>query len=142
MISACCVLCGWRLLHYFQLESYQLPGYWRSVKRNAQRLLLPGMAVAAAGTTAYLLGVMMIVRVAFMFSLSTFLFIRGKREKAKKPFVITERVKRLIAMHAGTAFAVAILLFALSLVLPAKLCGTLAYLLPAAESMLSRIGRS
>ena len=26
MITACCVLCGWRLLHYFQLESYQLPG--------------------------------------------------------------------------------------------------------------------
>ena len=136
MIAVCCVLCGWRLLHYFQLESYQLPGYWRSVKRNAQRLLLPGMAVAAAGTTAYLLGVMMIVRVAFMFSLSTFLFIRGKQEKAKKPFVVTERVKRLIAMHAGTAFAVALLLWALVLVLPLKLCGTLVYLLPAAECLL------
>ena len=36
VIGACCVLSGWRLLHYFQLESYQLPGYFRTVKRNAQ----------------------------------------------------------------------------------------------------------
>ena len=136
MIAACCVLCGWRLLHYFQLESYQLPGYFRSVKRNAQRLLLPGAAVAAAGTAAYLLGAMMIVRIAFMFSLSTFLFVRGKKEKAKKPFVVTERVKRLIAMHAGTAFAVGLALRILGVFLPARLGVTLAYLLPAAECLL------
>jgi len=136
IVAACCVLCGWKLLHYFQLESYQLPGYWRSVKRNAQRLILPGLAVAAAGTTAYLLGAMAIVRAAFIFSLSTFLFVRGKREKAKKPFVLTERVKRLIAMHAGTTFLLALVLWALCAVIPLRLCGTLVYLLPAAECAL------
>ena len=136
MITACCVLCGWRLLHYFQLESYQLPGYWRSVRRNAQRLLLPGMAVAAAGTTAYLLGAMTIVRAAFIFALSVLLYLRGKREKAKKPFVITDRVKRLIALHAATTFAAALVLLLLSAALGTRLCATLAYLLPAAECLL------
>ena len=136
VVAACCVLCGWRLLHYFQLESYQLPGYWRSVKRNAQRLLLPGMAVAAAGTTAYLLGVMAPLRAAVILALSALLFLRARREKAKKAFVLTERVKRLIAMHAATALAVALVLWALCLVLPLRLCGTLVYLMPAAECLL------
>ena len=30
------------LLHYFQLESYQFPGYFRTVKRNFVRASLPG----------------------------------------------------------------------------------------------------
>ena len=136
VIAACCVLCGWRLLHYFQLESYQLPGYWRSVKRSAQRLLLPGVAVAAAGTTAYLLGVPAIIRAAIILALSMLLYLRARKEKAKKPFVITERVKRLIAMHAGTACVCCLLLWMLAFVLPLRLCGTLAYLMPAFESLL------
>ena len=37
MIAACCVLSGWRLLHYFQLESYQLPGYARVMLRHTER---------------------------------------------------------------------------------------------------------
>ncbi|MEI3406748.1 MAG: hypothetical protein V8Q79_09275 [Christensenellales bacterium] len=28
---------GRRVMHYLQLESYQLPGYVKSVKRNARR---------------------------------------------------------------------------------------------------------
>jgi hypothetical protein len=40
-------LSGWRLLHYFQLESYQLPGFYRSLKRTAKKTLLPGAIVGA-----------------------------------------------------------------------------------------------
>ena len=36
VLALCLPLSGWRLLHYFQLESYQLPGYFRSLKRNAK----------------------------------------------------------------------------------------------------------
>ena len=32
VIAVCLPLSGWRLLHYFQLESYQLPGYLRSIR--------------------------------------------------------------------------------------------------------------
>ena len=46
-IAALMPLSGWRLLHYFQLESYQLPGFYRSVKRNAKKALLPWAALGA-----------------------------------------------------------------------------------------------
>ena len=124
-IAACCVLSGWRLLHYFQLESYQLPGYARSVRRNMTRAVMPTVAVAAAGVGATVLHAMVIVRLALIFSLSTVLFLQAGREKAKKPFVVTERVKRLIAVHAVTAFLVALAALALSPVL--------GYLVPALE---------
>ena len=47
VMAVCLPLSGWRLLHYFQLESYQLPGYYRSIKRNARKALLPGLALFA-----------------------------------------------------------------------------------------------
>ena len=128
MIAACCVLSGWRLLHYFQLESYQLPGYARSVRRNVTRAVMPTVAVAAAGVGATVLHALIIVRMALIFSLSTVLFLQAGREKAKKPFVVTERVKRLIAIHAVTAFLVALLALAVSPVL--------GYLVPAYEAAL------
>ena len=128
MIAACCVLSGWRLLHYFQLESYQLPGYARSVRRNVTRAVMPTVAVATAGVGATVLHAMAIVRMALIFSLSTVLFLQAGREKAKKPFVVTERVKRLIAIHAVTAFLVALLSLAVSPVL--------GYLVPAFEAAL------
>ena len=43
---------GRRVMHYLQLESYQLPGYVKSVKRNAARAFLPSVAMAAAGVAA------------------------------------------------------------------------------------------
>ena len=128
MIAACCVLSGWRLLHYFQLESYQLPGYWRSVRRSMTRAVMPTVAVAAAGVGATVLHAMAIVRMALIFSLSTVLFLQAGREKAKKPFVVTERVKRLIAVHAAVAFAVAFIALSVSPVL--------GYLVPAFEAAL------
>ena len=43
---------GRRVMHYLQLESYQLPGYIKSVKRNAMRALIPPIAMAAVGVAA------------------------------------------------------------------------------------------
>ncbi|MBR5560970.1 MAG: UDP-N-acetylmuramoyl-tripeptide--D-alanyl-D-alanine ligase [Clostridia bacterium] len=129
VLAACLPLSGWRLLHYFQLESYQLPGYFRSVKRSARKTLLPGLAMAAVGVLALQLGLPGIVRMALVCAMAAALFMQAKKEKLKKPFVVTERVKRLIAMHAATAFAAALILrFALPL--------TLWCLLPAFEVLL------
>ena len=47
VLTGCSLAAGWRLLHYFQLESYQLPGYWRSIRRNANKALLPPLALSA-----------------------------------------------------------------------------------------------
>ena len=128
-LGALLPLSGWRLLHYFQLESYQLPGYWRSIRRNAKKALLPGLAMAAVGTLSLVLGLPGVVRIALLGAMAYVLFMQAKKEKLKKPFVITERVKRLIAMHAVTAFAV-------SLVVRFVLGMGLWALLPAAEAAL------
>jgi len=129
VLALCLPLSGWRLLHYFQLESYQLPGYFRSVRRNAQKALLPGLAMAAVGVLGLQLGLPLLIRLALTALMAGFLFRQAKNEKLKKPFVVTERVKRLIAMHVVTALAVMLLARA---ILPL----TIVYLLPMLEAAL------
>ncbi len=41
-LSLGCLLAGRTLFHFFQLESYQFPGYFRTLKRNPVKSLLPG----------------------------------------------------------------------------------------------------
>ena len=43
---------GRRVMHYLQLESYQLPGYIKSVKRNAMRALIPPIAITGMSTAS------------------------------------------------------------------------------------------
>ena len=45
-LAAGCLLAGRLLIHYFQLESYQFPGYFRTLKRNLPKALLPGLLTA------------------------------------------------------------------------------------------------
>ena len=42
------------LMHDFQLESYQFPGYFRTLRRNWKRALLPGVTLAVYLTLLYL----------------------------------------------------------------------------------------
>lgn len=125
-LALCLPASGWRLLHVFQLESYQLPGFWRSVKRGAQRTLIPGAAMAAAGVLSLALHAPWPLSLLLEAAMAALLFARAKNEKLKKPFVVTERVKRLIAVHAATAFVLALIAGMLSPVL--------LYLLPAFEA--------
>ena len=127
-LACCCAAGGWRLLHYFQLESYQLPGYLRSVKRNARKALAPGLGVAAAGVLAVVLGLPPVLRAAAPAAMAALMFLQAKKEKLKKPFVVTERVRRLIAMHGATAFVVELAALAVSPVL--------GFLVPAFEAAL------
>ena len=50
-----CLLAGKILLHYFQLESYQFPGYFRTLRRNLSKALLPGSCMSALLTILFLL---------------------------------------------------------------------------------------
>ncbi len=97
------------LLHYFQLESYQFAGYFRSVRRNLLRAVIPGLIM-----TAYLLLLLLIHRsvdrtlpdgsvLRALLALGTLgLSVVGgwwcrslmQVKKAKKAFVVTMRVKR------------------------------------------------
>jgi len=128
VLAVCLPLSGWRLLHYFQLESYQLPGFFRSLKRNAAKALLPGAAMGLVCALCVLIGMPDLLLLVLAAAMAAVLFLRARKEKLKKPFVVTERVKRLIAMHAATAFVVSMLAGAVAL--------PLRWLLPAFEAAL------
>lgn len=110
----CCLFASRTLLHYFQLESYQFPGYFRTLKRNWKHSLLPGLCAALALVMiTYLLALAgMFYAVALWLQL-LFGFIHlitgtalglliakvFNARHAKKKFAITARVKRLYAVH-------------------------------------------
>ena len=54
-LSAGCVLAGRGLFHYFQLESYQHPGYFRTLRRNVLKSFLPGTIEAIVWALSLLL---------------------------------------------------------------------------------------
>ena len=111
-----CLLAGKILLHYFQLESYQFPGYFRTLRRNLLKALMPGfcmsilliallslnaalssreMTMESFGTTDWILpAVTMVLLIAGGWILGRML----SEKKAKKAFVLTPRVKRLYAV--------------------------------------------
>ena len=97
------------LLHYFQLESYQFPGYFRTVKRNLLRAVQPGLVmtvyltllllihrsvdrILAEGSLLRLLVALATVALAVLGGWWCRSLLQAK--KAKKPFVVTMRVKR------------------------------------------------
>ena len=111
-IAAGCLLSAQQLIHYFQLESYQFQGYFRTIGRNLIRAVLPGLIldvvliVTASAAIAFLPDESMNAgswiisgcMIAAGFAIHQML----KNQKAKKPLVYTPRVKRLY----GCIFAV------------------------------------
>ena len=128
------------LMHYFQLESYQFPGYFRTLKRNFLRAIVPGLVltvyltllllihrsvdrVLAEGSVLRVLVALCAVALAIVGGW----WVRGlmQAHKAKKPFVVTMRVKRTYITSA--------ILFTL-------LCALIGVLLKGAEPRLYFIG--
>ena len=110
--AASSVVAGRKLIHYFQLESYQFPGYFRTLRRNLPATLVPGAAlcavqlalIAAFGwcvKSGWLHGAVAGLLLAAL-SLGAAWYIRmlTVEKKAKKPLVFTPRVKRLYAVSA------------------------------------------
>ena len=128
------------LMHYFQLESYQFPGYFRTLKRNILRAVIPGLVLAVYLTLLLLIhrsvdrvlaeGSILRVLVALCAVVLACVggwWVRGlmQAHKAKKPFVVTMRVKRTYITSA--------ILFTL-------LCALIGVLLKGAEPRLYFIG--
>ena len=98
------------LIHYFQLESYQFPGYFRTLRRNFLRSFVPGFILNVVFVTVFILGAILIpeendwlpallVSAAVLgagFAIRSF----ELRTKAKKPLVYTARIKRLYVVSA------------------------------------------
>lgn len=155
-IAAGCLLSGRILFHYFQLESYQFPGYFRTVRRNLLKSLLPGfLFMLLFGISAGLLSLVVqgkgnnaffcVAEILILAAGGWFIGRQCSEKHAKKAFVLTARVKRLyivsfivltlllcliIRMTTGSAgrYAAAILIvFPVLLPLWTALCGLLAW---------------
>ena len=112
-ITAACLMAGRTLFHYFQLESYQFPGYFRTLGRNPGKAFLPGLIL-----NAVLVGSMAVCAVVippendWLPSVITIVLVlcagwlirrHMKKIKAKKPMNMTARMKRLYCV-AGILF--------------------------------------
>ena len=116
-----CLLAGKGLIHYFQLESYQFPGYFRTLKRNWLKAVMPGFCMTVLLISMILMGEALIEFMewkrftwveygiyAVILIAGGWLFGRIFSEKnAKKAFVYTARIKRFYAV----AFVVMTLVF-------------------------------
>ena len=116
-ISLSCVLSARILIHYFQLESYQFPGYFMTVRRNLKKAMSPGIFMAVI--LAVLLSFCVLIRNHIFASLIIFVifpsagFLAGKifsEKKAKKALAFTPRIKRLYSV---SIFVLFLLLFLL-----------------------------
>ena len=103
------LLAGRILLHYFQLESYQHPGYFRTVRRNLAKALLPGFCMCVLAAVLFNLAgmlfsdyrghwVMCAAEAAVLVLGGWRIGKRCSDRRPKKAFVYTPRVKRLYAV--------------------------------------------
>ena len=114
------LIAGQGIFHYFQLESYQFPGYFRTLKRNLIHSFLPGLLVYLISVglmyiqrflqldmSSGILNVIAQFGVLVLGILCAYLVCGAFKEKrAKKKFVFTGRVKRLY----GVSFVIMLLI--------------------------------
>lgn len=119
-VALSCLLAGRVLIHYFQLESYQHPGYFRTVRRNAARSFLPGVILNAVWVIATIVFALVIpenndwllhlcvsaVLIGAGFLIRRLFTVRH----AKKPLVYTPRVRRLYAVSFVVFIGILVLL--------------------------------
>lgn len=138
-LAACigCFVCARKLLHYFQLESYQFYGYTKTCARQWKKVVLPYAVLGAVWFMLTLAASLLckagsgLVKTFVLHALAALLIgatvffgsAYVNRGKEKKPFVVTARVKRLY-----TVFA--LLLFIFWLILPARVTPLLGVILP------------
>ena len=118
-MAAGCLLAGKILIHYFQLESYQFPGYFRTLRRNLLKAALPGILMSVLAVLSCQLLFLVFRSFSWQFAVAeAAVLISGgtltgrfcSEKKAKKALAYTPRIKRLYFC----AFAVFTLLLLLT----------------------------
>ena len=117
-IAAGCLFAGKILVHYFQLESYQFPGYFRTIRRNFWKAVLPGILMTLLFAVSFILFSVLFAEFSWYHYLLLALimvsggWITGKacaEKKAKKALVFTPRIKRLYAVALTVYFLILLL---------------------------------
>lgn len=122
-----CFFAARGIIHYFQLESYQFPGYYHTLNRNPVHSYLPGVCVAAISALLILLlpdaakqengmpSVLgWVLAGAFVAAAALLGVLTAKLltvKKAKKPFVFTGRIKRLYVVYALVLLGIAAIVY-------------------------------
>ncbi len=125
-----CFFAAKGIIHYFQLESYQFPGYYHTLNRNPVHSYLPGVLTAVAATVTilvlpnpqklsansaplyYWIRVIPFLLIAALLGRLVAKCLTVK--KAKKPFVYTGRIKRLYVVFALVLLGIAAIVYHLS----------------------------
>ena len=103
-IALACLLAGKLLIHYFQLESYQFPGYFRTVRRNLLKSVMPGFSLCILViVTVLLTSVVLHFQEWILLVAAGIILIPGgyligrffSEKKAKKALAFTPRIRRL-----------------------------------------------
>lgn len=123
-IAAAMFLASRQLIHWFQIESYQFPGYFRTILRNVIKALIPGILLTILLIAAMILfaGIgnddqqllRQVLVAAAMVAGGTGIHFFLKTRKMKKPLVYTARVKRLCAVTLAVYFGLLVLAVAIA----------------------------
>ena len=114
------LLASKQLIHYFQLESYQHPGYFRTIRRSWLKAVMPGILMFAVWMLSLFLFTWLVPEdMAWLSSIGVSLcliaggFLIGRfvcERKAKKPLKYTPRIKRLYAVSMVVLFLMILLI--------------------------------
>ena len=122
-LAIAALLAARNLFHWFQLESYQFPGYFRTVRRTVPRSVLAGfvlsviwllLSIVIPETNGSLQGwARAVVLGMMMLGIGFYFFYASSKASAKKKMVYTSRLKRLIGTAVLVHFALLTLLYVL-----------------------------
>ena len=105
LMAAGALVSSRRLLHFFQLESYQFRGYKNTVLRQYQKCLVPYLVLGVFVLIASLLPGMWFACAVMIFG-GAVIYRMSLHKQEKKKFVVTARVRRLIGVHAAVLVCV------------------------------------
>ena len=125
LTSACCaagcLLAARSLIHWFQLESYQHPGYFRTIRRKGLHAWIPGIMMAGAAALLFLADGLLrnslpawiraLILSALLIAAGYGVRLIGMRQKEKKKLVFTPRIKRLYAVSLIVLCGLLLILF-------------------------------
>jgi len=129
IVALVCALEARFYMHMLQLESYQLDGYIRYLKRNGPKMVDSTIVIGAGALVLYYVlflfgkmwfkqvGVVLakLITLALFVVLAYQLDLRLHKQKQKKPLVFTQRMKRLYGCLVAVCLLVALFLNALGI---------------------------
>lgn len=118
------ILLAKNLFHFFQLDSYQFPSFFKTLNRNFAYSYFPFLILFLVECVVQLLSIflqnfilLLIIRITLLLSTALLLNKKFIIKNSKKKLVITARLKRLFFMYSFCLFVCGIIVNKLNLLL-------------------------